>query len=93
MVPDEPTRRRALKLMQSTYHRLYGAAKAEAEAEWLDNTLSEMARRMAETPGGWHDHADASTMERLAAVLFLPLDPAERGRLDAIVEAAIKHHR
>jgi hypothetical protein len=89
MIPDEPTRRRALDLMQSAYRRLYGEVAAEAAREDLLAQLELMAERMASTPGGWRDHADASTAERMAAVLLLPLSDEERERLASQVDAAL----
>jgi len=86
MIPDDATRRRALKLMRGAYHRLYGEARADAAAEWLLDKLQEMAERMGRD---WQDHPDASTAEKMAAVLFLPISEEERGRLDAQIDAAL----
>jgi hypothetical protein len=44
--------------------------------QWLLDTLQAMAERLA--PGGLLSKADASPMERLAALLYLPMSEAER---------------
>jgi hypothetical protein len=56
---------------------------------WLVNELELMAERMAATPGGWAHDPDASLAERQAAVLLLPMPDAERGRLEAQIDAAL----